>query len=126
MRSRFRQSIAFLMLLVFVMGSGAQAFGPKWLAHELDHAREALAASTDHVHALQSTVQTADAPDPDDDADHQLLHALSHHCAQAPCSTLDGVGEPPGRVAPVISPVLTVLATDIEPLFRPPRSTSLL
>ena len=125
MRSRFRQSIALLMLLFFVMSSGAQVFGPKWLAHELDHAREALAASTDHAHALQSAAQSADAPDPDDDVEHQLLHALSH-CAQAHCSTLDGMGAPPDRIAPVISPVLAVLLTDVEPLFRPPRSTSLL
>lgn len=122
MRSPHRKAVALLMLIIFMMGLGAYGFNPKWLAHEIDHHREALTASIDHDRAPQLNAQGD--PEPVSDTEHKLLHGLGHF-EQVPSSIFNGLGEPPARTVPLLPSLLTLLPAELESPFRPPRSTSL-
>lgn len=126
MRSPHRKTISLLMLIIFfVMGLGGYGFNSKWLAHELDHDREALAASVDHHHASQLDAQDSPDPEPLSDTEHKLLHALGHF-EPVPSSAFIGLGEPSARTAPLVSSWITLPPAEPESPFRPPRSTSLI
>lgn len=126
MRSSHRKAISLLMLVMFfVMSFGAYGFNSKWLTHELDHDRHMPTASIDHNQAPQLDAEGKPAPEPLSDAEHKLLHALSH-CEQFASSVLDGLGEPPARIVPMLPSLLTLLPAELESPFRPPRSTFLI
>ena len=126
MRSPHRKTTSLLILIVFfVMSFGAYGFNSKWVAHELDHDHHAPTLSIDHDHAAQLDAEGNPDPEPLNDVEHKLLHALSH-CEQFASSVLGGLGEPPARIVPVPPSLLTLLPAELESPFRPPRSTSLI
>ena len=126
MRSPHRKPISLLMLIIFfVMNFGVYGFNSKWVAHELDHDRHVPTASIDHDHAPQLNAENNPDPEPLTDAEHKLLHALSH-CEQFTCSAFNVLGEPPARIVPLLPSLLTLLPAELESPFRPPRSTSLI
>lgn len=123
MRTPCRTAIAVLMLITFVMGVAFHGLNPTWIAHELDHDRAALAASYDHE-PMQKADSQHDEDEPFDVAEHKLLHALSH-CAQVPCTpSIAFAKAAEGNFFLPI--VLFLVAAERQPLFRPPRSISLL
>jgi|GEM_PF-2877958 len=126
MRTSYQAAVAFFMLITFVTGMAFSSLNPGWLAHELDHDRVALAATYDHSHdhPLNADAKIGGEEQPFSDAEHKLLHALSH-CAQAPCTWHTTSAELADGMAPL--PIVAAIATaNSEPLFRPPRSTRLL
>ncbi len=126
MRSPHRKAISLLMLIMFfVMSFGAYGFSSKWLTHELDHDRHTPTASIDHDHTPQLDAEGNPATEPLSDAEHKLLHALSH-CEQFACSVLNGLGEPLARIVPVLPSLLSLLPAELESPFRPPRSAFLI
>ncbi len=126
MPSPSRKSIALLMLIIFVvMSLGAYGFNSKWLAHEMDHERQASIASADHDHTQQLDRESSPLPEPLSDAEHKLLHALCHgqHFVN---SVFFGLGVSSARTVP-LSPVLLALPhAEFESPYRPPRSVVLI
>jgi len=126
MRSPSRKSIAFLMLIIFVvMSLGAYGFNSKWLAHELDHDRQASIALADHDHAAQFDSKSSTAPKPLSDAEHKLLHALCHgqHFVN---SVFYGLGISSARTVPMLPVLLALPPAEFESPYRPPRSLALI
>lgn len=121
-----RKSIALVMLIIFaVMSLGAYGFNPKWLAHELDHQRQAPIALADHDHAPQLDRESGPAPEPLSDAEHKLLHALCHgqHFVN---SVFYGLGISSARMVPLPPVLLALPPAEIESPYRPPRSPALI
>ena len=125
MRSSHQKTISLLMLIIFfVMGLGAYGFNSKWLAHELDHDRDALAASADHDHASQLNAQGNPGAEPLSDSEHKLLHDLDP-IEPFPSLAWDGLGELPARMDPLRSLLPALLPAELDSPFRPPRSIAL-
>ena len=123
MRSPHRKPISLLMLIIFfVMNFGVYGFNSKWVAHELDHNRQTLAASTDH--ALQLDTKGNPNPVPLSDTEHQLLHAADHFQPLLSSANLDAFGELPAQTIPMLSRLRALPPAELEPPFRPPRFTS--
>jgi hypothetical protein len=122
MRASSRKIVSLLMLIVFLMGLGAYGFNSKWLAHELD--RQTLGVLADHDHAPRLDAKGDPDPGPLSDTEHQLLHAAGHFQPLLISSILDGFGEAPARVTPMLPCLLALPPAEIEPLFRPPRTLS--
>ncbi|MBX9906191.1 MAG: hypothetical protein K2Y31_17735 [Burkholderiales bacterium] len=114
------------MLIIFVvMSLGAYGFNSKWLAHELDHERQAPVALADHDHTPQLDHESSQSPEPLSDAEHKLLHAL-YHGQHFVNSVFYGLGISSVRTAP-LSPVLLALPlAEFESPYRPPRSLALI
>lgn len=114
------------MLVVFMTGMAFSSLQPRWLAHEFDHDRLALAQTYDHTHdsSFYADPQNGEDNQPFDDAEHKLLHVLSH-CAQAPCDWQLPLVEPLAETPPP-SMVPAIVTATTEPLFRPPRSPFIL
>jgi len=126
MRRSYRKTMSLLMLIIIlVMGHGASGFNSKWLAHELNHDREMLTAFLDHDHAQQVDAQDNPGADPLSDTEHNLLHAFGH-VDPVPSLTFNGLGEPTAQFLLLPPRLLTLLPAEPEPLFRPPRNTSLI
>lgn len=123
MRASSRKIVSLLMLILFLMGLGAYAFNPKWLAHGLDHDREAHDVLADHDHAPWPDANGDSAPEPLSDIEHELLHSAGHFQPLLISSILDAFVESPARVAPMLSHLLALPSAEIEPPFRPPRIT---
>jgi hypothetical protein len=113
-----------MLILFFVMSVGAYGFNLKRFSHELDHDRQTRTASINHDHAPRLDAKSNPAAEPSNDAEHELLHALSH-CELFPNSAVSHLAEPPARTAIVLPSALTLLPAELEPPFRPPRSASL-
>lgn len=126
MRNPHQKTISRLLLIIFcVMSFGAYGFNSNWVAHELDHGRQGLTALIDHDHALQLDTETNSIPEPLSDAEHNLLHTLSH-CQQFTGPAFNVFSEPPARIALLLPIMLTQIPAELEAPFRPPRSTSLI
>lgn len=124
MRSPHRKIISLLMLIIFfVMSVSAYGFNSKWVAHELDHDRHTPTALIDH--ALQLDTEGTPVPEPLSDAEHKLLHTLSHD-EQFTCSTLNILGESPAQMPLLLQSLLTLPEAELDSPFRPPRNTSLI
>lgn len=123
MRAPHRTAVSLLMLVSLVMGFGAYAFNySKWLAHELGQSHPTLTLASAHDRAEQ--LERADEkPAPLSDAQHQLVHTIDH--GQPPLlSTLPhAFGESPARAAPLSAYPLALSPAEVEPPFRPPRTT---
>ncbi len=126
MRSPSRKSIALVMLIIFVvMSLGAYGFNSKWLAHELDHERQAPIALVDHDHTPQPDRESSPVPEPLSDAEHKLLHAL-YHGQYFVNSVFYGLGISSARTVH-LSPVLLALPpAEFESPYRPPRNVALI
>ena len=112
------------MLAIFLVGLGAFSFSPKWLAHELDHDRQTLEVLTDHDHAPQPDSKGGPNPEPLSNTEHELLHSACHLQPLLFSSILCGFGESPARTTLMLSRLLPLPTAEIEPPFRPPRTTS--
>lgn len=125
MPSPSRKSIALLMLVIFVvMSLGAYGFNSKWLAHELDHERQAPVASADRDHAPQPDHDSSPLPEPLSDAEHKLLHACQgQHFVN---SGFYGVQISSARTIPLPPVLLALPPAEIESPYRPPRSLALI
>lgn len=124
MRASSRKIVSLLMLVIFLMGLGAYGFNSKWLAHELGHDRQTLDVLADHDHAPQLAANDDPAPEPLSDTEHELLHSAGHVVQLLLISsTLDAFGESPARATPMLSRLLPLPPAEIEPPFRPPRTT---
>lgn len=125
MRSPHRKTISLLMLIVsFVMSISAYGFNSRWLAHEFDHNRQMLDVLTDHDHAPQLDAEGNADPEAPSDSEHQLLHAAGHFQPHLISAILNGFGEAPVRTTPMLSRLLALPPEEIEPPFRPPKTTS--
>lgn len=124
MRSPHRKSISLLMLIIFLVTSfGTYGFDSKWLAHELDHDRHAPASTIDHDHEPQLDTEGNPATEALSDAEHKLLHSAGHFQPLFISPILDGIGESPARVTPMPLRLLALPPAELEPPFRPPRTT---
>lgn len=123
MRAQSNSIVPLLMLILFLMSLGASGFNPKWLAHELDHDRHTLGVLADHDHAGWVDAKADSAPEPPNDIEHHLLHSACHFPPLLISSILDRIGASPAREAPILSRVLSPPPVELEPLFRPPRTT---
>lgn len=124
MRASSRKIVSLFLLILFLVGLGANSFNSKWLAHELDHDRQTLAVLVDHDHAPQPDAGSNADPEPLSDAEHQLSHFSSHLQPLLISSMFDSFGESPTRMTPMLSRLLALPLAEIEPPFRPPRATS--
>jgi len=124
MRASSKKIVALFMLILFLGGLGAYGFNSKWLAHEFDHDRQTLDVLTDHDHAPQLDAEGNADPEAPSDSEHQLLHAASHFPPLLISSILEGFGEAPARTTPMLSRLLALPPAEIEPPFRPPKTTS--
>jgi hypothetical protein len=126
MRSPSRKPIALVMLIIFVvMSLGAYGFNSKWLAHELDHERQAPIALADHDHAPQLDREGSPVPEPLGDAEHKLLHAL-YHGQYFVNSVFYGLGISSARIVPLPPVLLALPQAEFESPYRPPRSLTLI
>ena len=125
MRSQRHKSVSILMLVIFVMGVCAHGFNSKWLAHEFEHHNEMLFQSIDLGHAPQPSSEDNPESAPSNDAEHKLLHALGHF-ESVSSSPVSALGDLSARVPPLLLSLLAPPPAEIESLYRPPRSTSLL
>ena len=123
MRALSSKIVSLLMLINFLMSLGAYGFNSKWLAHELDHDRQSLGVLADHDHAPQLDAKGDPAPEPLSDIEHQRLHSAGHFQPPLIGSILDAFGESPARVTPLLSRLLALPQVELEPPFRPPRTT---
>lgn len=121
-----RKSIALAMLIIFiVMSLGAYGFNPKWLAHELDHERQAPIALADHDHAPLLDRESTPVPEPLSEAEHKLLHAL-YHGQHFVNSVFHGLGISSTRTVPLPPVLLALPPAEFESPYRPPRSLALI
>ena len=113
-----------MLVTLTVMGVMGHGFNSQWLAHEVEHAREALVASADHIHDTHAAarvnvnIDAGTATEPISDADHKLLHALVYFDPR-PASTLSGLSAL--AVQSVPPPLLNMPPAELESPFRPPR-----
>lgn len=124
MRASSRKIVSLLMLSIFLLGLGAYGFKSKWLAHELDHDRQTLGVLADHDHPPRLDAKGDPDPGPLSDTEHRLLHSAGHFQPLLISSILDGFGESPARVTPMLPCLLALPPAEIEPPFRPPRTLS--
>lgn len=124
MRASSRKIVSSLMLMIFLMGLGAHGFNSKWLAHALDHDCQTFGGLADHDHAPGFNANGDPDPEPLSETEHQLLHGAGYVEPLLLSSSLDGFGALPARVAPMLSRWFALPLVDLEPPFRPPRSTS--
>ena len=124
MHASSRKIVSLLMLIIFLMGLGAYGFNSKWLAHQLDHDRQTLAALADHEHPPQLDAADDPAPEPLSDTEHQFVHAAGHFEPLLISSIFDWFGDPPAQVTPMPSRFFALPPAELEPPFRPPRTTS--
>ena len=129
MRRPYQKAVSLFILIVSLMMSlGAYGLNSSVVIHELDHARQSSLPTGDHHydHHYVSQIDAPDAPNPEplSDAEHKLLHALTHF-EQLPSWTFVGLGEPTPGLAPALPTLLTLLPAALESPFRPPRNTSL-
>lgn len=117
-RQPHRAHRAWLLLAVFLTGWATYALNARWLMHEMSAAHTSLTPIYhDHLAAKGKLPFT--------DAEHKLLHGLSHF-AEAPAA----VYEPPAPV--VLSEAFTLAeavpppAITLEPPRHPPRHTNAL
>lgn len=124
MPGAYRKAVSLLMLVAFVLGFFAHAFNTKWLAHEVDHHREALHASIEDSHARQLNFDGSPEPVQSSDAEHKLLHALGHF-ESVSSAVFNGFGAAPARMGPPSLRLLAPPLAELESPYRPPRSNSL-
>ena len=124
MRASSRRIVSLFMLILFLVSFGAYGFNSKWLAHELDHDRQTLDLLVDHDHAPQLDAEGNVDPEAPSDSEHQLLHAAGHFQPHLISAILNGFGEAPVRTTPMLSRLLALPPEEIEPPFRPPKTTS--
>ena len=123
MRAPHRTAVSLLMLVSLVMGFGAYAFNySKWLAHELGQSHPTLALSSAHDCAAPLDNDGA-KPAPLSDAQHQLVHTVDHGQPPLLSSLPHALGESPARAVPLSAYPLALSPAEIEPPFRPPRTT---
>jgi hypothetical protein len=120
-----RASRAVLLLVIFLMSWAAYALNAKWLAHEMSSAHTNLTPLYhDHQHDRLAAKGIQNMPGktlPFGDAEHKLLHALSHF-AQAPCAAFDALSAPSPHASFLVENFLPPPARWLEPLRRPPRA----
>lgn len=126
MRTSLKTGVLLLLLIAFLVSSGMPAFNSKWLAHELDHDRQALVLSVDHEHVLQLDDDDKSAAKLLGDTEHQSLHLAGHLQPPLGSSFHVTLGDPPVRQAPLLSRLIALLSIELAPPFRPPRSVSLI
>ena len=106
-----------------MMGVIAFHFNSARFTHELDHDIHSFEVTDNHV---DTTLFDHDepAPKPLSDTDHQLLHSVGHFQPFLTNSIFDGYGDLSVRIAPMILHFILMPLAEIEPLFRPPRTTN--
>ena len=79
---------------------------------------------TDHDHAPLLDANGDSDSEPLSDTEHQLLESVGHVQPLLISSNLDAFEKDPPRTTPMLPRLLLLPSAEIEPLFRPPRTTS--
>lgn len=108
-----------------MMGVFGYHFNSARFAHELDHDIHSFTMMDNHVHtSLFDDDEPESKPKPLTDTDHQLMHSIGHFQPFLTNSIFDGYGDLSVRIAPMILHFILLPLAEIEPLFRPPRTTN--
>lgn len=123
MRASLKRTISLITLIIFMMSVIAFHFNSPRFAHELDHDIHSFEMTDNHVH---TSLFDDDEPASKQlsDTDHQLLHSIGHFQPFLTNSIFDGYGDLSVRIAPVVIHILLLPLAEIEPLFRPPRTSN--
>ena len=123
MRASSKRIVSLITLIIFMMGVLTFHFNSALFAHELDHEIHYFAMADDHVH---TSLFDDDEPGskPLSNADHKLLHSVGHFQPFLTNSIFVGYGDLSLRIAQVVLNTLLVPLTEIEPFFRPPRTSN--
>ena len=121
MQASLKKLVALTTLIIFTVGAFAYHFNSERFSHELDHDTHTFEISHNHSHT--SLIDNEEPKSKSlSDADHQLLHSISHFQPYLASSVFNGTGNLFLQINPVLSHVLLLPLADIEPLFRPPRN----
>lgn len=123
MRASLNKKVSLLTLIIFMMSVIAFHFNSARFAHELDHDIHSFEMTDNHVHTSLFD-DNEPASKSLSDTDHQLLHSVGHFQPFLTSSIFDGYGDLSVRIIPMTSPILHLPLTEIEPLFRPPRTSN--
>lgn len=106
-----------------MMGILTFHFNSALFAHELDHEIHYFEMADSHVH---TSLFDDDEPASKSlsDTDHQLLHSVGHFQPFLTNSIFNGYGDLSVRIAPAFIHILLLPLAEIEPLFRPPRTSN--
>lgn len=123
MQTSSKRIVALITLIIFMMGVIAYDFNSARFAHDLDHDIHTFEMTDNHVH---TSLFDHDEPasKPLSDADHQLLHSVGHLQPFLTSSIFDGYGDLAVQIITMSSHVLLLPLAEIEPLFRPPRTSN--
>ena len=122
MRASSKRIVSLITLIIFMMGVLTFHFNSALFAHELDHQIHSFEMTDNHVH---TSLIDDDEPASKQlsDTDHQLLHCIGHFQPFLINSIFDGYGSLSVRIAPAFIHILLLPLAEIEPLFRPPRTS---
>jgi hypothetical protein len=123
MRASSKRIVSLVTLIVFMMSVVAYHFNSARFAHELDHDIHSFEITDNHVH---TSLFDHDAPasKPLSDTDHQLLHSVGHFQPFLTSSIFTGYGDLSIQIAPIFLHFFLLPLAEIEPLFRPPRTSN--
>lgn len=123
MRASSKRIVSLITLIIFMMGVITYHFNSALFAHELDHQIHSFEMMDNHVH---TSLLDDDEPTSKSltDTDHQLLHSVGHFQPFLTNSIFDGYKDLSVRIVPVVKHILLLPLAEIEPLFRPPRTSN--
>lgn len=123
MRASTKRIVSLVTLIIFMMGVVAYHFNSARFVHELDHDIHTFEITDNHVH---TSLFDDDEPasKPISDTDHHLLHSVEHFQPFLTSPIFDGYGDLSVRIAPVVMYIILLPLAEIEPLFRPPRTSN--
>ncbi len=111
------------MLVMLLMGIGTRGFQSKELVHGLDHHAQASIATLGSAHTGAPETGENSKPEPLDEFEHQLFHAVSTPYLLASATPSFSWDASTQILVPVSSsPSLPV--AELETPFRPPRSSA--
>lgn len=123
MRASLKRAVSLITLIIFMMSVIAYHFNSARFSHELDHDIHSFEMTDNHVH---TSLFNHDEPasKPLSDTDHQLLHSVGHLQPFLISFIFNGYGDLSVQIIPMSSHVLLLPLAEIEPLFRPPRTSN--
>lgn len=123
MRRATRTVLSMLMLVFLLTSMGARGFHSKEFVHDLDHHGQTSVATLDSVHTSSFEPGEASKADPIDELEHQLFHAVSTLYMLA-SATASFSWDASAQILVPASSSSSLPVAELEPPFRPPRSSA--